>query len=83
MLTLTNYTIDTNKGVLTAMAAVNGTTVGRIPLFNLGSAPSQTGCAANASLSLTSEAATALNAIFGAPLTLTGANFGVACVAPR
>ena len=83
VLALTNYTIDTGRGVLTAMATLNGTEVGRIVLFNLGTAPSQTGCAATASLALSSDAAGALTAIFGAPDGLAGTDFGVACVAPR
>jgi hypothetical protein len=82
VLALTNYTIDTNTGVLTAAAAVNGDGVGRIPLFDLGGAASRAGCAATASLSLDEAAAGALTAIFGAP-DLTGAPFGIACVAPR
>ncbi len=81
-LTLTNYQIDTAEGVLTASAAVNGTDVGRLPLFDLGAADSQTGCAATAELTLDQEAAGALTAVFGAP-NLTGADFGTACVAPR
>ncbi len=81
-LALTNYNIDTNTGVLTAVAALNGSVVGRIPLFDLGSAPAQSGCAATAELTLDTAAAGALTAIFGAP-DLTGADFGSACVAPR
>lgn len=81
-LALTNYWIDTNAGVLTAYAEVNGSAVGRLPLFDLSGAPAQSGCAATASLSLTSDAAAALTAVFGAP-NLTGADFGDACVAPR
>ena len=81
-LTLTNYFIDTNEGVLTAMAAVNGDEVGRLPLFDLGGAPAQDGCAGTASLSLSGDAADALTMVFGAP-DLTGADFGIACVAPR
>jgi len=82
VLSLTNYTIDTNSWVLTAAAAVDGEDVGRIPLFDLDATPTQSGCAANASLSLTDTAAAALTAVFGAP-DLTGAPFGTACVAPR
>jgi hypothetical protein len=81
-LALTNYWIDTNEGVLTAAAALNGDGLGRIPLFELGSAPASSACAASASLALTSDAAEALTMIFGAP-NLTGADFGDACVAPR
>jgi hypothetical protein len=82
VLALTNYAIDTNEGVLTAAAAVNGDSVGRLPLFDLGSAPEKEGCLATASLSLTNEAADALTAVFGAP-DLSGADLGDACVAPR
>lgn len=81
-LTLTNYWIETGSGVLTAYAEVNGDAVGRLPLFVLGAAAPQDGCFATASLALSSEAAGALTAVFGAP-NLTGADFGVACVAPR
>lgn len=81
-LTLTNYWIDTNEGVLTAYAEVNGDAVGRLPLFVLGEAPAQDGCAVTASLALSPQAAAALTAVFGAP-NLTGADFGDACVAPR
>jgi hypothetical protein len=81
-LTLTNYWIDLNRGVLTAVAAVNGTEVGRIDLFDLGPAEPQSGCAATAELTLDTAAAGALTAIFDAP-NLTGADFGTACVAPR
>lgn len=81
-LALTNYHINTNTGVLTAAAALNGTDLGRIPLFDLGSAPAQNGCAATAKLTLGTTAAGALTAIFSAP-DLTGADFGTACVTPR
>lgn len=81
-LTLTNYWIDTNEGVLTAYAEVDGAAVGRLPLFDLGAAPARSGCAATASLALSAEAAGALTAVFGAP-NLTGADFGDACVSPR
>jgi hypothetical protein len=83
---LTKYFIDTNSGVLTAKASVDGSPVGRIPLFDLGAAPAQPGCAATAQLGLSADAAAALVAVFGLPVTpgdLTGADFGVACVAPR
>ena len=85
-LALTNYFIDTNEGVLTAKASVDGVEVGRIPLFDLGAAPAQTGCAATAQLGLSFDAATALDAVFDLPVEpedLTGADFGIACVAPR
>lgn len=82
VLTLTNYDIDTTKGVLTAEAAVNGADLGRVPLFDLGKADPQSGCAATAELTLDSAAAGALTTVFDAP-DLTGADFGTACVAPR
>ena len=79
---LTKYFIDTNMGVLTAKASVDGSPVGRIPLFDLESASAQPECAATAQLLLSADAAAALEAVFGAP-DLTGADSGVACVAPR
>lgn len=82
VLRLTNYAINTNTGRLWATASVNGASVGRLPLFDLGTAPDSSGCAATASLALSSEAAGALTAVFGAP-NLAGADFGDACVAPR
>ena len=78
-LDLLNFIIDTNTNVLTAFASVNGAAVGRVALFDLGAAPAQLGCAATASLSLDAAAAGALTSVFGAP-TLTGTNFGTACV---
>ena len=80
-LALTNYTIDLNTGMLTAKADLNGDSLGRIPLFDLGPA-AVPGCVTAASLSLTADAADALTAIFGVP-NLRGADFGDACVAPR
>lgn len=85
VLELTNYHIDLRDAenlVLTAIATVNDDEVGRITLFDLGAAASQSGCAATASLSLDAQAAGALTAVFGAP-NLTGVDFGDACVAPR
>ncbi len=82
VLTLTRYAIDSNTGQLIASASVNGAEVGRVPLFDLGGAPPANGCGATASLALSSDAAGALTAVFGAP-DLTGADFGTACVAPR
>jgi len=82
VLTLINYAIDTNEGVLTAEAAVDGVAVGRLPLFDVGGAPTDPDCAATAQLTLSAAAAGALTAVFQAP-DLTGADFGTACVAPR
>jgi hypothetical protein len=84
-LSLTRYTIDTNRGILTARAAVNGTRVGRITLFDLGAAPAQDGCAATATLALDAQAASALVSVFSLsldPAAITGLDFGTACVAP-
>jgi len=84
-LSLTRYTIDTRRGILTARASVNGSSVGRITLFDLGSAPAKKGCAATASLALDAAAAKALVAVFTLPVTadaITGLDFGTACVAP-
>ena len=84
-LELTNYFVDLRDSehpVLTALATVNDDEVGRITLFDLGAAASQSGCTATASLSLDQEAANALTMIFGAP-NLAGADFGTACVAVR
>ena len=78
-LSLRNFDINTATNVLTAFASVNGSIVGRIPLFDLGAAPASLGCAATASLSLDAAAAGALTSVFGAP-ALAGANFGTACV---
>jgi hypothetical protein len=66
VLRLTNYAVDTNTGRLWASASVNGASVGRLPLFDLGVAPGSSGCAATASLALSPEAAAALTAVFGA-----------------
>lgn len=82
VLRLTNYAIDTNTGRLWASASVDGASVGRLPLFDLGVEPGSSGCAATASLALSPEAAGALTALFGAP-DLSGTDFGDACVAPR
>jgi hypothetical protein len=77
--TLTNYQIDLGSGVLSANAAVNGDSVGRIGFLDLGSAPADPACDASASLTLNEDAAGALTAVFEAP-DLTGAPVGVGCV---
>jgi hypothetical protein len=85
-LALTKYFIDTNVGQLTAIATVDGVEVGRIPLFDVTLLAPAAGCAASASLALTSEAAEALVAVFELPVApgdLEGASFGTACVSPR
>ncbi|QGF23579.1 hypothetical protein [Raineyella fluvialis] len=87
VLTLTNYSINENTGRLTAEAAVNGTEVGRIPLFHLDNVHTNVaGCAVTADLDLSPEASAAVHDVFGldiAPQALAGAHFGNACVAPR
>jgi hypothetical protein len=86
VLTLTNYYIDLRDDehpVLTAIATWNGDELGRITLFDLGAPSAGFDCGGTAaSLSLDTQAAGALTALFGAP-NLTGANFGDACVVPR
>lgn len=77
VLSLTNYYIS--GASLTAIAAVDGTEIGRIPLFDLTGAPAQAGCEATANLALSGDAADALTALFGAG-DLTGAPIGAACV---
>jgi hypothetical protein len=80
---ITQFLVDTNKGVLTARAVVNGKHLGRIPVFTLGAVqevapgvtPSCTGVAAG--LSLTPTAAAALLGDGGAT-----AFIGDACVVP-
>ena len=82
-LTLTNYDIVLSGGVLTADAALNGTDLGRINLFDLASAPAGFSCSGVAAeLTLDAAAAGALSQVFGAP-DLTGADIGTACVTPR
>ena len=76
---LTNYQIDLGSGVLSANAAVNGDSVGRIGFLDLGAVTTPQGCDASAPLALNADAAAALTAVFGAP-NLTGAPVGVGCV---
>lgn len=82
-LSLTNYDIVLSQGVLTADASFNGTDLGRIPLFTVQLGSAASGCTASAELYLTSQAADALNSVFGTPTGLSGADIGTACVALR
>lgn len=68
-----NANLGTSTGVVTGDAVLNGTSVGVVPLFNIGG---------GLQLTLTSEAAGALDAAFGLP-GLTGAVIGVAAPAPE
>lgn len=75
---LTNFVIDTVGGTLSGNVAVGATSLGVVPLFNLGSS----GIAvAPFSLSLTSAAAGALSTVFGVP-NLTGFLIGNANTIP-
>ncbi len=75
---LTNFVIDTVGGTLSGNVAVGGSSLGVVPLFNLGSS----GVAvAPFSLSLTSAAAGALTQVFGVP-NLTGFLVGNANTIP-
>jgi hypothetical protein len=85
-LALTRYFIDLNTAQLTAMAAVDGVAVGRIPLFDVTLIDPAAGCAASADIALTLDAAIALDMVFDLPVEpedLAGAPFGTACVSPR
>lgn len=77
-LNLTNFVIDTVALTLTGQAAVGGSSLGAIPLFNLsfGSNP-----VSPFNLALTSTAAGALTTLFGVP-NLTGFNIGTANTIP-
>ncbi len=83
VLKVKNFKVDTNTGLLTARAKLNGDRIkGRVPVFRLGPAqpingatPACSGIAAG--LTLTEQAASAL----GAP-SFAGAFVGDACVAP-
>ena len=79
VLTLRNYQIDTNTGVLTANGFVNGAKVGRIPFLDVALTAPAAGCDASANLTLDGVAADALTLLFGAP-DLTGAAIGTGCV---
>jgi hypothetical protein len=71
-LLLENFTINTASSSLFGLATANGSAVGIVPLFNI--TPSL-------GLTLTSQAAGALSAVFGAP-DLTGVEIGTAAVNP-
>ena len=82
ILTLRNYKIDTNTGVLTANGFANGSNLSRIDFLNVTPTAAAPGCAVSANLTLAKPAADALTLLFGAP-DLTGAAIGTACVNPR
>ena len=65
-----NFLIDTSALLVSGDATANGSALGTVPLFTIGS---------GTSLFLTAEAAGAFTSIFGAP-NLTGANVGFATV---
>ena len=67
-LSVGNFIIDTAARTVSATAIANGTTVGTVPLFTIGT---------GTSLILTSQAAGAFTSVFGAP-NLTGTTFGTA-----
>lgn len=83
-----NFVIDTlsEQPVLTGLVAVNDDLVGRIPLFNLSLANVQVEeprfglTLQGAAVSLTADAANALNAAFGVEAFVEGFNVGVAAV---
>jgi len=79
IVTLSNYKIDTNKGVLTANGFVNGAKLTRINFLNVELTKPTSGCDASANLTLAAPAAKALSAVFDAP-DLTGAAIGTACI---
>lgn len=80
---ITQFVVDTTKGVLTARAVVDGKNIGRIPVFTLGAVqevapgvtPSCSGVAAGLSLT-----PTAAGALLGDPSAT--AFIGDACVVP-
>lgn len=67
-----DFLIDTNAGRVSGTAVANGTALGVVPLFNIGT---------GLSLLLTSEAAGAFTTVFGAP-DLTGTQIGTAITVP-
>lgn len=88
---LVSFAIDTigSGAVLTGLVIANGTVVGRIPLFNLSLPPLMLPLRLQffnalvlnpVGLSLTSEAATALNSVFGTSAFVTGFAIGQASV---
>lgn len=82
-LSLTNYDIVLSQGVLTADASLNGSDLGRIPLFTVTPEATAPGCFASAELFLSPQAAGALSSVFGTSTALSGADIGTACVALR
>jgi len=81
--TLRNFIVNTRAGTVSAFGTVKGSGGGRLTVFDLASAPSQTGCAVTAQLNLDATAGAALAKAFPALGDLTGASVGVACVVPR
>jgi hypothetical protein len=84
-LAVTNFVMNTHTRVLTASAALNGTGIGSVALFDLSYStpfgPSFPGCSVHAELTLDAAAASAFASDLGVP-GLTGADFGTACVVP-
>lgn len=78
-LTLVNYVINGFSGKLTAAAALDGSSLGRITLFDLAGAPNRPGCASTDRLDIDRQASAALTKVFQTP-SLTGVHFGVACI---
>ncbi len=89
---LSDFIIDTASGApkLTGIVTANGSIVGRIPLFNLAlpplSLPLQLPAGPellridSSGVTLTAEAATALNGVFGTTAFAAGFNIGIASV---
>ena len=77
-LNLTDFVIDTTALTLTGQAAVGGTALGAVPLFNLSFGSN---AVSPFNLALTGAAAGALTALFGLP-DLTGFTLGTANTIP-
>jgi hypothetical protein len=75
---LTNFVIDTVSGLLSGNVATGGSSLGVVPLFNIGASGV---ASAPFSLTLTAAAAGALSTVFGIP-NLTGALIGNANTVP-
>ncbi len=86
---LLNFVIDTqDEPVLTGLVTVNGSLVGRVPLFNLDSIAPHVARNGRVTISgvgvtLTDVAASALNGIFGIDAFVEGADIGTALVRTR
>ena len=81
--TLRNFIINTKTNTVSAFATVKGSGGARLTVFDLASAPAQTGCAVTAQLNVDAAAGAALAKAFPALGDVTGASVGVACVVPR